>query len=215
MYGGEFHSNDSSGESLNRSLSAYTKADQGGAPLGSEFGMSLAAVRFVPEVVPYDQGHMLLELFTAGIPRTWWPDKIYPAGESWDRFHQAAGTARCVNAAGYLTGPAPGLIGKYYYIAGPLGVVLGSIWTGLFLRILKTYADRYTGVTGVVLSVSVWLLGFSEMNNPLAWPIAWIPSIGVFAFLVIVIARKGIPWLQIHRASRRPAPAWAVPRARP
>ncbi len=191
MYGGRFHSADSESAILDRSMAFYTQGDQSGPAIGSEFGMSLAAVSWVPNAVPFDRGYMLLDFVVMPVPRALWPGKIYPGGESWDRFHRVAGTASWVNSAGLLSGPAPGLVGKYFYMAGPLGVVLGSLWTGVFLRSIRTYVLRYTGVTGVLLAVGCCILGFSEMNNPLHWPLSWLPATGFGILLTALLGRRG------------------------
>jgi hypothetical protein len=190
MYGGSFNSNDAAPAMWNRSMQFYTTNGEGGLQLGSEFGMSLAAVKYVPDAVPFDRGYMLLELFTMPVPRAWWPEKVYPEGQAWDRLHRVAGTAQWVNAAGLLSGPAPGLVGKYFYMGGALGVALGSLWTGIFLQSVRTYVRRYSGVTGVLLAVGCCLFGFSEMNNPLAWPYAWLPATGIGIFLTAMLCRK-------------------------
>jgi hypothetical protein len=192
MYNGQFNSNESVGDILETSLESYTEHKAGGgASLGSEFGMSLAVVAFVPGTVPFDYGYMLLELVTNVVPRAWWPGKVYPSGQEWDRIHRVAGTAGWVNAAGYLSGPAPGLIGKYYYMAGPFGVFFGALWTGVFLQILRSYAARYAGLSGFILAVGWFILGFYEMNNPLLWPMSWLPSTGLGIFLAVVVGRRG------------------------
>ena len=199
MYGGQFHSVDNEATIFDRSMAFYTQSDQAGPAIGSEFGMSLAVVSYVPNAVPLDCGYMLLDFIVMPIPRALWPGKIYPGGESWDRLHRVAGTATWVNGAGLLSGPAPGLVGKYFYMAGPLGVALGSLWTGIFLRSISTYAQRYSGVTGVLVAVGCWILGFSEMNNPLAWPLSWLPATGFGILLTAMLGRRGA-----FRANRLP-----------
>jgi hypothetical protein len=201
MYGGQFHSADNTSATFDKSMEFYTQTEQTSAPIGTEFGMSLAVVSYVPNAVPYDYGYMLLDFFTMPVPRAWWPGKIYPGGESWDRLHRVGGTASWINAAGHLSGPAPSLVGKYFYIAGTIGVLLGGLWTGVFLQLIRTYVSRYTGVTGVLLAVGCFNLGFSEMNNPLLWPIAWIPTVGAGILVAAWLGRKGA--LTIGRARNR------------
>jgi len=206
FYGGHFNVEHNSSQVLDRSIRMYTTAEGDSVPLGSEFGMSLAVVEYVPSQVPYDLGYMLLELFTAPIPRGIWPDKIYPSGKSWDQVHRVARTGSWINAAGYLSGPAPGFVGKWFYMAGPLGVVIGGLWTGMFLQVVRTYTARYPGIAGTVLAVNCAMLGFSEMNNPLSWPVGWLPSSGVFAFVLVALSRR--------HAVRRYMPRGASPALR-
>jgi hypothetical protein len=197
--GGSYNREFTATGALAESLSWYKGGEEGGVVLGSEFGMSMAAVRYVGDEVPYDRGYMMLELFTRQIPRAIWPDKIYPEGKAWDTLHRAAGTARSLNAAGYLSGPAPGLIGKWYYMFGVPGVILGSMWTGIFLRMLQAYVRRYKGASGAILAVGFFMFGFSEMNNPFGWVFGWLPTTGIGVFLVVLLGRKGAitPWVAV------------------
>jgi len=201
--GGSYNREQTTTEALDESLNWYSNGDNGGVALGSEFGMSMAVVRYVPSEVPYDRGYMMLELFTRQIPRAIWPEKTYPEGKAWDALHQAAGTGSWVNQAGYLCGPAPGLIGKWYYMFGIPGVILGGIWTGIFLRMLQTYVRRYEGISCIVLAVGCVMFGFSEMNNPFEWVFAWLPSTGIGVILVVLLGRKGAltPWARGNRGA--------------
>jgi hypothetical protein len=88
-------------------------------------------------------------------------------------------------------------------MAGLIGVVIGGLWTGIFLQAVRTYTARYPGIAGTVLAVNCAILGFSEMNNPLYWPVWWLPSAGVFAFIVIALSRR--------RVARRYSPRRALP----
>src|ERR1035438_5091429 len=62
-------------DALDESLNWYKGSEGGDVVLGSEFGMSMAAVRYVGDEVPYDAGYMMLELFTRQIPPAICPDK--------------------------------------------------------------------------------------------------------------------------------------------
>ena len=191
FYGGQFHGDETSHQMLENSLKSYVNSASSAAPLGAEFSVSAAVVQYVPDMVPYDRGHMLLELFTRAVPRSLWLDKVYPEGEAWDRIHRIAGTAGWINAAGYVSGPAPSLVGKWYYIGGALGIVIGGVWTGVFLQAIRKYTLRYSGVARVILAVGFAPLGFSEMNNPMLWPITWLPTTGVGILLIVILSRKG------------------------
>jgi hypothetical protein len=153
---------------------------------------------------------MLLDFLTRPVPRAWWPQKIYPEGESWDRLNRVAGTTSWINAAGLLSGPAPSLIGKYFYIAGPVGVLLGGLWTGVFLQSIRSYVSRYTGVTGVLLAVGCFSLGFSEIINPLAWPFFWLPATGAGILFAALLGRKGALTIGRARNRHRPMPMRAT-----
>jgi hypothetical protein len=214
MYGGQFHSDESRSVILHHSMEFYVPSEKTLRVVGSEFDMSLAVVSWVPDTVPYDYGYMMFEYFTMPVPRAWWPQKIYPGEESWDRFYRVAGNASWVNRAGHLGGPAPGLIGKYFFIAGPAGVLLGGLWTGVFLQLIRSYVCRYSGITGVLLAVGCFSLGYSEMNNPLWWPINWLPATGAGVLVAVLLGRRGAHTIgrarTFHRAVPIPVPACAT-----
>ena len=86
-------------------------------------------------------------------------------------------------------------------MAGSVGVLLGGLWTGVFLQLIRSYVSRYAGVTGVLLAVGCFNLGFSEMNNPLLWPISWIPATGAGILFAVLLGRKGA--ITIGRARKR------------
>jgi len=190
LYGGSWHSDLPITEVVRGSFDSYSdRSETGGLDVGSEFGMALAAAEIVPTSLDFDRGYMLLEIFTRGIPRAIWPDKAYPEGESWDKFHRTAGTSSWVNNAGFISGPAPGLVGKYYYMFGWPGLLFGAAWSGFLLRLLKEYVARYDGICFTLLAVAIANLGFSEMNNPFSWLLYWLPSTGIASGLFVFIAR--------------------------
>ena len=189
LYGGQFNSEDSLTEAIDRSLASYAEPGKIGTQKGAEFSIAQAVVLNVPETVPYDYGRMLLELITRPIPRSVWPEKQYPEGQAWDHIHRVAGTAGWVNNAGYLSGPAPSLVGKYYYMGGILGVILGGLWTGIYLNAIRTYIGLYPPIAQLLLAVGCAELGFNEMNNPLILEYSWLPTVGYGLMLVILLSR--------------------------
>lgn len=190
LYGARFNSNDTFTEALDNSLNSYTQQQGELPPMGAEFSIAQAVVQNVPEQVPYNLGRMLLEILTRPIPRSLWPDKVYPEGEAWDHIHRIAGTAGWVNNVGYMAGPAPSFVGKYYYMGGIVGVMFGGLWTGIFLNAARTYIRLYPPAAQMLLAVGCAQLGFSEMNNPLSLVFGWLPSIGAALALIILLSRK-------------------------
>ena len=163
----------------NQAPSVY-KRDKG-PDLWSDFGMAISVAYYVPERVGYDYGYMLLETLTHGIPRALWPGKIYPESESWDRFHQVSGISDAINLAGFRAGPSPTMPGKYFYIGGWLGLILGGLFSGFCFRFLWEFLSRQLHlITGVILLVASAGLGGMELIHPLAWSVNfWLPTVFV------------------------------------
>ena len=157
-------------EVLARSFGFFSEPDYGddapstykkdkGPDLWSDFGMAISVAYYVPKRVPYDNGYMLLETITRPIPRGVWPDKIYPESEAWDKFHQVSGISDSINLAGFRGGPSPTMVGKYFYIGGWIGLIIGGLFSGFCFRFLWEFLRRQLHlVTGVILLVAsrVW-----------------------------------------------------------
>ena len=176
-----------------------------GPDLWSDFGMAISIVNYVPEKVPYDNGYMLLEILTHGIPRAVWPDKIYPEPESWDRFFRVTNISLSENLAGLRSGPSPTMVGKYYYIGGPLGIILGGMLSGFCFRALWEFLRRQLRyVTGIILLVASVGLGGMEMIHPFGWSVLfWIPTV-FLPFLVFVWITRDTNALPEPMQPRRP-----------
>ena len=193
-----FNIQDSPGQVVDRSFGFFSDPDFGddapstykpnkGPDLWSDFGMAISVAYYVPARVNYDYGYMLLETVTHGIPRSLWPDKLYPESEAWDRFHQVSGISDSLNPAGFRGGPSPTMVGKYFYIGGWFGLVLGGLFSGFCFRVLWEFLSRQQhAVTGVILLVASAGLGGMEMIHPLAWSVNfWLPTV-FLPFLVLV-----------------------------
>ncbi|MGJ5813080.1 hypothetical protein [Paludibaculum fermentans] len=203
MFGGRLNADVSVEEGLDRIFASFRGDEMVGPQLGTEFSMACAVVTYVPDSIAFNKGRLLLELLTRPIPRSVWPEKIYPEGEAWSQVHEIAGTATWRNDAGLLSGPAPGAVGKLYYIAGPIGVILGGLLTGIMLQFVYFYTMRFSGVSQVFLSVSTAMLGFGEMNNPMLWPITWLPTTGLGIVVALSLCRVGRWHVVSQRAKRR------------
>ena len=193
-----FNLNSTPSDVVGRSFGFFSDPDFGdGAPstykpdkgpdLWSDFGMAISVAYYVPQRVSYDYGYMLLESLTRPVPRALWPDKLYPESEAWDRFHQVSGISDSLNPAGFRGGPSPTMVGKYFYIGGWLGLVVGGVFSGFCFRVLWEFLRRQQQVvTGVILLVASAGLGGMEMIHPLAWSVNfWLPTVFV-PFLVLV-----------------------------
>lgn len=206
MFGGRLNADTNLEDAISRSLASFRgNKEAEGAPLGLEFSMACAVVTYVPASVSFDKGQLLLELLTRPIPRSIWPEKVYPEGEAWSKIHEIAGTATWRNDAGLLSGPAPGAVGKFYYIGGPIGVILGGLLTGIMMQFVYYYTMRFSGVSQVFLAVSAAMLGFGEMNNPMLWPITWLPTTGMGLVVALSMCRVGRWRVVSDRLKRRRA----------
>ena len=169
---------------LDNSFDFYNHPDGGSADntkpdLWSDFGMAISVNYFVPSKTDYDYGYMLLESFTHAIPRAIWPDKVYPEGIAWDRFHRVSGVSDVTNLEGLRSGPSPTMVGKYYYIGGWFGLIVGGFFSGTILRAIGDYLRRNRHlVTGAIIGVASAGLGAMEMIHPLSWSVnLWLPTI--------------------------------------
>jgi len=159
--------------------------------LGGEFGMTISMLKVVPEMTEHDLGTLLLEYATRPVPRSIWPDKRYPEGEAWDRFHRIAGTSEGIpNPVGLVQGPAPGLVAKYYYMWSWPGIIIGGYATGVLMSFLYFYSLRHTQLARALLVCAFVMVGFAEMNNPLMLGYGWLPTTGVPLALVFLLCRK-------------------------
>lgn len=163
------------------------ESDKTGSP-GSEFGMTAAVVQLVPDRVPYNFGYEFLQIFTNVVPRSVWEEKSYPRGETWSDIHLLAGTSTYwveYVKKPFLAGPSPGYIASWLYIGGPLGLLMGGVLTGTFLRMLRGVYDRGRSNEGfLVLYMTLAPIGFAEATGH---PFSWIYALPVILPPIIVL----------------------------
>ncbi len=164
-----------------------------GPDLWSDFGMAISIAYYVPERVKYDNGYMLLEVLTHGVPRKFWEDKVYPESIAWDRFHRVTNISTAENFEGFRAGPSPTMVGKYFYIGGWIGLILGGLFSGACFRFLWEFLRRQLRyITGVILLVASAGLGGMEMIHPLSWSVFfWVPTVFIPFLFFVWIARDG------------------------
>ena len=139
---------------------------------GIEFNCVMSVVELVPDKVPYNYGYGYLELFTRWIPRALWPDKFYPQIEAVQGvLREAQLSGANVRDTDILMGPAFTFVGHWFYVGGPIGLILGGLLTGVLFRIIRTIYDRGNRNEGdILIYVSLIGIGFSEAaSTPLAW----------------------------------------------
>ena len=168
-----------------------TYKEDKGPDLWSDFGMAISVVYYVPDKLGYDGPFMLLETITHGVPRALWPGKIYPESIAWDRFHRVSHISNSPNLEGYLAGPSATMVGKYYFIGGWPGIILGGLFSGFCFRFLWEFLRRQLRyVTGVILLVASCGLGGMEMLHPFGWSVFfWLPTVFVPFLIFVWLAR--------------------------
>jgi len=132
---------------------------------GAEFNCVMGVIEVVPDSVPYDGGHALLEFLTRPIPRMIWPEKRYPHYESFTKVMNAAGIpgARiATESADLVAGPAFTLVGHWYAIGGPIALALASFLTGTVFRTIRGIYDRSRGEADAILYMMLGSIGFNE-----------------------------------------------------
>ncbi|HTB34758.1 MAG TPA: hypothetical protein VK842_07835, partial [bacterium] len=113
------------------------------ASQGIDFNVLMATVELVPDKVDYNYGWGFMEFVTRPIPKALWPNKIYPGLESWQGVLREGGLSTAqVADRDLVMGPAFNFAAFWYYIFGPLAVILGGLYTGLLFRCIRTYLDR-------------------------------------------------------------------------
>jgi hypothetical protein len=156
---------------------------------GMEFNCVLSVVELVPDKVPYNYGYGYLELFTRWIPRAIWPDKFYPQMEAVQGVLREAGLSQAnVRDTDLLMGPAFTFVGHWFYVGGPVALILGGLFTGVLFRTIRTLYDRENRSEGdILIYASLIGLGFGEAaSTPLAW-LSTLPFIlGPLIFIVFL-----------------------------
>ena len=161
---------------------------------GIEFNCVMSVVELVPDQVPYNYGYGYLELFTRWIPRAIWPDKIYPQMEAVQGvLREAQLSGANVRDSDILMGPAFTFVGHWFYVAGPIGLILGGLLTGVLFRTIRTIYDRGNRSEGdILIYVSLIGIGFSEAaSTPLAW-LSTLPFVLGPLALILFLCRASI-----------------------
>ncbi len=97
-------------------------------------------------------------------------------------------TSARVRGTSLLMGPAFTFVGHWYYVGGPLGLILGGLLTGSLLRIIRNVYDRSSRSEGDIILLSTLIqIGFVEAAaTPMSWiytlPFTLLPLLVLFAF---------------------------------
>ena len=164
---------------------------------GAEFDCAMSVVELVPHGVPFNYGYGHLELFTRWIPRSLWRDKAYPHMESVQGvLRKARLSLVTVPGTQLLAGPAFGFVGHWYYVAGPIGLLLGGLLTGILMRVIRTIYDRgKTSLAELMVYATLIYLGFNEAAaTPLIWVFTLPFSLGPLILMLILCRHKRAAW---------------------
>jgi hypothetical protein len=163
---------------------------------GIDFNVAMATVELVPKKVPYNYGWGFLEFVTRIIPKSIWPNKIYPGLESWQGVLREGGLATSVVADRDLVmGPAFTFVAFWYYILGPISMVLGGLYTGILFRTLRTILDRDLHSEGnLVIYNTMLVIGFTEAaSTPFEWVFDFPVSIVLPLSFLLYFCRQESP----------------------
>lgn len=143
---------------------------------GAEFNCVMTTVKLVPEEVPYSYGYGFLECFTRWIPRDFWPEKRYPHLESKQALFRLGELTDFVPLRGrpdLVAGPAFTFAGVWYHVGGMLGLIVGGLYTGVLLRVIRTFLERSPRSEGAILIYPhLLMVGFFEAAfEPMEWTI--------------------------------------------
>jgi len=140
---------------------------------GIDFNVLMATVELVPDKVDYNYGWGFAEFVTRPIPKALWPDKIYPGLESWQGVLREGGLSTAqVADRDLVMGPAFNFAAFWYYILGPIALIIGGLYSGVLFRTIRSYLDRdIHSESNVVIYNTLLIIGFSESA---ATPFNWI-----------------------------------------
>jgi hypothetical protein len=148
---------------------ALMEAVEGRILVDNDFFSELAySMEYIPSVVPFSYESPMLDLVVGVIPRQIWPDK--PILKNRDLIMRL----RFGMPAGDLKGNIlPGIMGQYWQVAGPFGIVWICLLLGLACRWIQPRLSRPGSITQYLLAVWVWsaFIGFRNLASGVFIPV--------------------------------------------
>lgn len=176
---------------------------------GIDFNVAMATVDLVPNDVPYNYGWGMMEFVTRPIPRAVWPDKRYPGMESIQGVMREGQLSQAkVSGNDLLMGPAFTFLAFWYYILGPLSVIVGGFYTGILFRTIRGFLERDLRSEGnLIIYGTLTIIGFNEAAaTPFGWiydfPISSIVPLTLLLYLCRKDRREGVLMPVNFRAPR-------------
>ena len=178
------------------------------ASRGIEFSCTMAAVKLVPNRIPFNYGYSELEFLTRIVPRSIWPEKRYPHGEAFTPIYQMEDLSRYwvpYATTPILAGPAFGYIGHWYAVGGAVALVFAGLFTGGLFRAIRTILNRPEKREGdlVLYMLVIVPIGFGDAaSTPLFW-IFTLPLILMPLVVLLYLARRRDRKLRHAHRTRR------------
>jgi hypothetical protein len=155
---------------------------------GQDFNCVMSVIDLVPQEVDFNYGSCLLEFVTRLIPRSVWPDKVYPHYEAFTPICEKARLSSWIVPTSQrliLAGPAFTFVGHWFAVGGPFALVAAGFLTGCMFRMIRTIYQRTAGSQGdKILYLFLMPIGFGEAA---ATPMFWIFGIGVFLVPIVAL----------------------------
>jgi hypothetical protein len=141
---------------------------------GNDFNCVMSVVELVPNEVDFNYGFCLMEFLTRPIPRSMWPDKVYPHYEAFTPIYERGRLSTWeiyTPQKTLLAGPAFTFVGHWYAVGGPLVLTVAGFLTGCFFRMIRSIYDRAPGNQGDTIAYFMLMpIGFGEAAaTPLFW----------------------------------------------
>jgi hypothetical protein len=162
---------------------------------GIEFSCTMAAVKLVPNVIPFNYGYSELEFLTRIVPRGIWPEKRYPEYEAFTPIYQMEDLSRYwipYATTPILAGPAFGYIGHWYAVGGAIALVFAGLFTGGLFRAIRAIFNRPEKREGdlVLYMLVIIPIGFGDAaSTPLFW-IFTLPLILMPVLVLLYLTRR-------------------------
>jgi len=175
---------------------------------GIEFGCTMAAVKLVPNKIPFNYGYSELEFLTRIVPRSIWPEKRYPHYEAFTPIYQMEDLSQYwvpYATTPILAGPSFGYIGHWYAVGGAVALVFAGLFTGGLFRAIRTIFNRPEKREGdlVLYMLVIVPIGFGEAaSTPLFW-ILTLPPMLMPLLVLVYLARRRDGKLRHAQRTRR------------
>jgi len=175
---------------------------------GIEFSCTMAAIKLVPNELPFNYGYSELELLTRIVPRSIWPEKRYPHYEAFTPIYQMEDLSRYwipYATTPILAGPAFGYIGHWYAVGGAVALVFAGLFTGGLFRAIRTILNRPEKREGdlVLYMVLIVPIGFGDAaSTPLFW-VFTLPLMLMPLLALVYLTRRRDRTLRYAERARR------------
>ncbi len=121
----------------------------------NSLGVTAVIMRDTPDRVPYQHGWSIGNVFIAYVPRALWPGKPDVSLGQWITTNYGPGLH-------IQSHTAPSWVGEFYLNFGYIGIVVGMMCMGVFLRLIQEYLLARSTIPIALAGVSaLWAVSFS------------------------------------------------------